>query len=242
MAIVLLAAVLSTSPARAEAPSACPIERPSDVEVSRRLAWIERQLAEAEDGVRLWFTGFVALQAMLVGVQLARLAAASTDQERIDPIVSGLGSALGLSTLLIGMPPILGAGDALRSLPRASREERHGALRIAEARLAASAAASSEVRGDISALASILYTEAAALTLLFLGQVRDAFFQAGGGILIGLGRIALHPSGAIRAWSTYRAHHEDAGCLEPPTERAPRSTILPAASRDAAGLALTITF
>lgn len=234
-----LALALLAAPARAQE-LACPEHDPSDEEVTRRLRWIERRFAESEGDVRLWFTGFVALQGLLVGVQIARLAAASTDEERIDPIVSGVGSTLGLTTLLIGVPPILGAGDAMRAAPRATSGERLASLRAAEARLRASAAASSDVRSDISAISSILYTEAAALTLLFLGQLRDAFFQAGGGILIGLGRIALHPTGAVRAWAIYRAHHPDAGCaldVVPPT-----SALRITPSIGPAGIGVTLAF
>ena len=213
IAAIAAVAVLAVAVPSARADGAeCPEIAPSDAEVTRRLAWIGARFEDTEDDVRLWWGGFVAFQTLLVGIQLTLLFAADEDSERIDPIVSGTGSAVGLATLFAFFPPILGAGDLMRSLPRETPEERLASLRVAEARLRASAAASSDVRNDISAVVSLVYNEAASLTLLFLGQTIPAFMQAGGGILVGLGRMLLHPTGAIDAWRRYSARHPDAGC------------------------------
>lgn len=245
---MLAIATLATSvpAARADA-AACPDRDPSDVEVTRRLAWIDHRVEEIEPDVRMWWSGFVAFQTLLVGVNLTLLVAANDDDGRIDPLVSGAGSVLGLITLFAFFPPMLGAGDLLRSLPRGTPGERLASLRVAEARLRSSAQASSDVRSDISAISSVLYAEAASLTLLFLGQTTGAFMQAGGGIVVGLGRMLLHPTGAIDAWRIYSARHPDAGCVpdEPPAhaEARARFVIAPVGLGSAGGgLALTLAF
>ncbi|MDQ3033224.1 MAG: hypothetical protein M3Y87_12470 [Myxococcota bacterium] len=248
--ITLLAALARPATARADEPRACPSEAPSDAEVVRRLGWLERRIDAAERDTRLWFTGFVAFQSVLVGVELTLLLSAPTDQDRIDPAVSLLGATVGLTTILALSPPILGAGDLLRSLPRDTPGARLDAMRIAEERLRASAERSSGQRGLVASVASILYTETAALTLLFLGELRGAYMQAGGGILIGLGRIFLHPTTAIDAWRVYSARHPDAACapgglalLVEPREDDLRFAIGPTAlGPGAGGFALTLAF
>lgn len=238
-ALVLIAA----GTARAEEPVACPEVAPRDAEVVRRLAWIEARLDSVEVDTRRWWSGFVALQSLLVGVNTVLLFSAERDEERYDPAVSLLGSTVGLVTLFAFYPPVLGAGDALRALPRRTADERLAALRAAEARLRHSASASRDLTNEISVAISVLYTEAAALTLLFLGDTSAAFLQAGGGIVVGLGRVLLHPAGAIHAWDAYLARHPDAACEPiPPRERAPSVALLPSATRGGLGIGLTLAF
>lgn len=247
-AALTLALLTSSVPvAHADEPAACPEVAPSDGEVTRRLAWIEQRVADNEHQVRHWFTGFAAFQALLIGVELTLLLSAPNDTDRIEPAISLFGATMGLASLFISLPPILGAGDALRSLPRDTPEDRLAALRIAEARLRASAESSSDARSDVGAIVSILYAEAASLTLLFLDQTTSAFLQAGGGIVIGLGRILLHPTGAIDAWRTYAATHEDAGCapegLALQHDPAMRFAIAPVMlGRGGGGIGLTLAF
>ncbi|WP_236518003.1 hypothetical protein [Sandaracinus amylolyticus] len=193
-------------------PPACPADPPSDAEVQRRLAWIERHVDPTERDTRWWFTGFLALHGLLTGVQLTLAIATPDDDARPDFIVNTISSGLGLITMAITTPPILGAGEFIRGLPRDTPEARLDAMRAAERRLQQSAEASGFVRSELSALASALYVEAASLTLLFLGRTSGAFLLAGGGVVLGQGRLLLHPTGAIDAWRTYSARHADAGC------------------------------
>lgn len=246
----LLAALLLASPlgARADEPAACPEAPPPDDEVQRRLAWIERQVEGNEDDVRRWFGAFVAIHTLLTGVQLTLALSTPDDQSRIDFIVNGVGGGLGLVTLLISTPPILGAGDFLRSLPRETPEDRLAAMRAAEDRLRRSAEGSGFVRSELSSIASAAYVEAASLTLLFLGRTAAAFTHAAGGLVLGQGRLLLHPTGAIDAWRTYQARHADAGCRPedaPQAElAAPALALSPAVpgGAGAVGISLTLSF
>src|SRR5690606_9294161 len=122
--------------------------------------------------------------------------------------------------------------------------ERLASLRVAEARLRQSASASRDVTSAFAAGGAVLYAEAAALTLLFLDDPDSAYLQAAGGIVFGLGRILLHPPGAIHAWRSYRTRHPDAAC-EPIAARSREHvplTVLPAAHRTGGGITLTLSF
>lgn len=212
VALALLAAALAPCGAARADEVACPDVPPSDVEVERRLAWLDRRFADTEDDVRRWYTGFVVFHTLLTGVQLTLALGARDLESSIDPIANTISSGLGLATLLISTPPILGAGDMMRALPRDTPQDRLASLRVAEARLRRSAEGSAFVRGVFSSVASALYVDAAAITVLALGRTSGAFLLGIGGTIIGQGRILLHPTGAIDAWNVYRRHHPDAGC------------------------------
>jgi ethanolamine utilization microcompartment shell protein EutS len=213
-ALAVLAA--APRPVRAD-PPACPEdiagELPSDTEVERRLAWISTRIDDTEDDIRRWYGAFVVMHTVMTGVQLTLAIATPQDENRPDFIVNTTSSALGLLTLLISTPSILGAGEALRALPRDSREARLASLRVAERRLQRSAEGSRMVRSELSAVASALYGEAASLTLLFLGRPSGAILHAAGSVVLGQGRLLLHPTGAIDSWRAYQARHPEAGCL-----------------------------
>lgn len=213
LAAFLALAILAAQPGRVAADEiACPVEAPSDDEVQRRLRWLDARFADTEDDVRRWFGAFVILHGLLTGVQLTLALATPDDDARIDFIVNTTGSGLGLLTLLISTPPILGAGEMMRGLPRATPEERLASMRVAEARLLRSAEASGFVRGPLASLASTAYVAAAAMTLLFLDRTTGAMVHAAGGTILAQGRLLLHPTGAIDAWRVYSRHHPDAGC------------------------------
>lgn len=243
--VVCLTAAGPRSRAQADEPSRCPDAAPSPAEVDARLAWIERHVAEDEDDVRRWFGAFAVIHALLAGVQVTTALAATEDGPRIDSIVNATGGALGLVTLLASTPPILGAGDALRALPRDTDAARLASLRIAEARLRRHAEAASFVRSEFASLVSIAYVEAASLTLLALGRTTAALIHAAGGVVLGQGRLLLHPTGPIAAWRTYQARHPDAACSEeaPTAEDAPEVAVSAApVGAGGAGVGLTLRF
>jgi hypothetical protein len=243
-ALLVAAAVLAAAVrARAE-PPACPDAPPADDEVRERLTWIERRIDENEDDVRRWFTAFVVLHGALAGANATIAISTPDDPQRIDMTVNTISSTLGMLTLLGAFPPILGAGDSVRGLPRATAEERLRALRVAESLLRRSADASSFVRSEGASLLSAGYVTAASLTLLFLERPAAAVVHAIGGALLGQGRLLLHPAGIVGAWKRYFARYPDAGC-EPPSSVAPeglRLAVAPALGPGHAGVALGVRF
>ena len=222
-AISLLATVVlvPSTTARAD-PPACPDVAPDDAEVTRRLDWIERVIDRDEDDVRRWYAAFVVAPALLAGVNVglafAADAGSNLDQEawwhsKATPfVVNATGSTLGLITILASTPPILGAGDFMRSLPRGTPGERLVSLREAEHRLRRDHDAVAFVRGPLASVASALYVGAASSLLLALDHTVPALLHAVGGTILAQGRLLLHPTGPLEAWRTYASRHPDAGC------------------------------
>ncbi|MDQ3031048.1 MAG: hypothetical protein M3Y87_01420 [Myxococcota bacterium] len=248
LAAILALSLLALPPGAARADEvACPEVGPDDAEVQRRLRWLEARFADTEDDVRRWFGAFIVLHGLLTGVQLTLALATPDDQSRIDFIVNTTGSGLGLVTLLLSTPPILGAGDLMRSLPRDTPEDRLASLRIAEARMRRSAEASGFVRSPLPSLATTFYVAAGGITLLLLDRPVGAILHAAGGTVLGQGRLLLHPTGAIDAWRTYLHHHADAGCTPEGAsaryDAGMRFAISPSGvGTGGAGLALTLSF
>lgn len=247
-----LSLLASAQTVRADA-STCPDDPPSDAEVVRRLDWIERSIDRDEDDVRRWYSGFIVAHTLLAGVQVA-LAFGADVQANMDQdawwhssavpfFVNATGSALGLLTLLLSTPPILGAGGFVRGLPRATPEERLVALREAERRLQRDHDAVAFVRGPLASTASALYVGAASAALVLLDQPVPALIHAVGGTILAQGRLLLHPTGPMHAWRTYVSHHPEAGCegLEigaPVAALGPRLAVAPTVL----GVSLSLTF
>lgn len=248
LAAFLALAILAAHPRTVLADDvACPEVGPPDAEVQQRLRWLEARFEDHEDDVRRWFGIFVVLHGLLTGVQLTLALATPDDQQRIDFIVNTTGSGLGLMTILISTPPILGAGEMMRSLPRDTPEARLASMRIAEARLRRSAEASGFVRGPLASLASAGYVAAASVTLLLLERTTAAFVHAAGGTLLAQGRLLLHPTGTIDSWRSYLRHHPEAGCTDEGAragyDGSLRFAVSPGAlAPGAAGLGLTLSF
>jgi hypothetical protein len=254
--VVALALALLLAPGAARAQVIeCPDEAPSDAEVTRRLAWIERSIDGDEDDVRRWFTGFAIAHALLGAVN-ATLAFSSNSGANMDSevwwrgpgapfAVNATGSFLGLITILASTPPILGAGDFVRSLDRSTPEARLASLRAAEARLMRDHDAASFVRGDLASMASTLYVAAASSTLVLLGHTVPGMLHAVGGTILAQGRLLLHPTGPISAWRTYRAHHPEAGCTPGVAAPLPAPSVAVSPSSPAGGglgVSLSVVF
>lgn len=221
LSVLATAVLASTTTARAD-PPACPDTPPDDAEVTRRLDWIERVIDRDEDDVRRWYAAFVVAHTLLAGVNVALAFAAdvgsNADQEvwwrsRAAPfVVNATGSTLGLITILASTPPILGAGDFVRRLPRGTPGERLVSLREAERRLQRDHDAVAFVRGPLASVASAVYVGAASSLLLAFDHTVPAMIHALGGTVLAQGRLLLHPTGPLEAWRTYASRHPDAAC------------------------------
>ncbi len=232
-----------TTIARADPPT-CPATPPSDAEVRERTAYLEARIAEHEPDTRHWWSGFLAFHIALTGVQLTFAIATPDDRARIDSIVFTVSGGLGLATLLITLPPLLGAGDAVRGMDAGETPEtRLARLRRIEERVRASSDSVDFIRGFLASGLSLAYTEAASLTLLFLERPSAAILHAVGATVIGQGRLLLAPTGIRDVWRRYSRRYADAGCaVDEAPPPAPSASLSIAPGPTTLGLGLSLSF
>ena len=209
--LLALALAAQSQIARADPPE-CTDAAPSDAEVTRRLRWLEARIDQHEPDMRHWYSAFLGLHIPLIGVQLVLAFATPEDERRPDFIVNTISGVLGLTTLLISNPPLMGAGDFYRRLADDTPAARYVRLRAVEGRVRSAADSVAFVQSPLSVAASLLYVEAASLTLLFLERPQGALLHAIGATIIGTSRLLLHPTGIWHVWRSYQARHADAGC------------------------------
>lgn len=220
-------AALTPSPARAEDDPVC--EPLSDAEVRARFAEVRGYVREHEPDTRHWATGFLSLHLAMVGVQLAIAASAPDEGAMVEGWIGVLSSTLGVGTLLVSWPSLVGAGDALDELPRDRPEEARASLARAEQRLRRAADQVGFVRSPFNTTLNALYLAgASSVQLVGWQRVSGAFVLSVGGSLVAQGRVLLFPTGIRTAWLRYRRAHPDAACEPTPTEPAPSVAILPA--------------
>jgi hypothetical protein len=215
LAVLLSIAVSSMAPmASAQDDDArCLLEGPSDDEVRERLAVARTAIGHHEPDMRHWYTAFLVMHGVMGGVQIALFIAAADDDQRADFGFQALSSVLGMATLLISTPPLLGAGGTLDAMPESTEEERRIKLVSAESLMRRSSDAVSFVRGPVSSLLTTGYGLAAsAVLLLAFERPTAALTLAAGTALLGQGRLLLHPWGIRDAWTAYRRRYENAGC------------------------------
>lgn len=214
LSIVALIVAPTIRTARAQADEErCLTEGPSDAEVRERLAYARTAIGAHEPDMRHWYTAFMIMHGVMGGVQITLFIAAPDDGQRADFGFQALSSVLGMATLLISTPPLLGAGGTLDGMPESTEEERRIKLVSAESLLRRSAEAVSFVRGPVSSLLTAGYGVAASTVLLLaFERPSAALLLAGGTALIGQGRLLLHPWGIRDAWNAYRRRYTDAGC------------------------------
>ena len=244
----ILVASLAAAPAHAQDDDLARCEGfgLDDVEVTARLADVRAQIGHHEPDVRHWLTAFAVLHGALLGGELALGFTASNDGARVDAIIGAISSGLGLATLLISFPPIVGAGGTLDAMPEDTAEQRVAKLVRAERLMRESAASVSFVRGPLAALLSAGYVAvAASIQIVGFGRETGGYVLMAGGIVLGQGRLLLHPDGILHAWRRYRFAHPDAGC-EAGTRASEGSPIawqlLPTAMPGGGGLGFTLTF
>lgn len=222
LAVLVLLALWAPRPDRALAQdeTACD-EVPDDAAVRARIAEVRAAIGAHEPDMRHWWTAFLIVHGVMGGVQLTLFVSAPEDGPRADFGMQALSSFLGMSTLLISTPPLMGAGGTLDGMAEDTEEARLVKLESAESLLRRSADAVSFVRGPISSLLTTGYGEAASLVLLLaFNRPTAAMLLAAGSALLGQGRLLLHPWGIRDAWRDYQRRHPDAGCTwsaRPPT-------------------------
>lgn len=212
---VLLAGLLLGRASTARADGTQCTETPTDSDVRRRLEVLGNHVRHEEPPMRRWWTTFALLHLTMASTSAILAASAEDDGFRAEMLVGLTGSALAVSTLLIFSPALLGAGDSLRGLPEGTAEERLYKMRIAEGILHRSATTVDFLRSWLPTSLTALYVAGASGTLLLaFERTTGAFTHMVGGMILGLGRVLLHPTGSRDAWRRYSRAHPDADCEE----------------------------
>lgn len=218
VALVLVLVPLPALTVRADDP-VC--EDLPDAEVEARLRQVRGFVRHHEPDMRHWATAFLSLHLAMVGVQLSLAITADNEGAIVDGWVGVLSSTLGVGTLLISWPSLIGAGDAIDELPTGTPEERRYALARAEQRMRRASDQVGFVRSPFNVTLNALYLGAASsFTLIGWGRVSGAFILSAGGSIIAQGRVLLLPTGIREEWLRYHRRHPDAGC-EPLVVSAP---------------------
>ncbi|GAB4208521.1 MAG: hypothetical protein OHK0013_27060 [Sandaracinaceae bacterium] len=227
---ILLAAVLSlvvvVAPARADDPIC---EELPDDEVAARLRVVRAHFAQHEPDTRHWATAFLSLHLVMTGIQLSLAFTADNDGARADGWTGTVSSALGVATMLISWPHILGAGGEIDGMPTGTPAERRWALARAEQRLRRAADQVGFVRSPFTTTLNALYVGAAgSFVLLGWGRIVGGFLLAIGGSVLAQGRVLLFPYGIRDAWRRYLRAHPDAACDPGPAPaRGPSVSLVP---------------
>lgn len=236
-----LSVALATGAARAD-DVAC--EELPDEEVRARLRQVRRAIEVHEPDTRRWATAFLSLHLAMVGVQLSLALTADNEGAQVDGWVGAFSSALGVGTLLVSFPSLIGAGDAIDALPVATAAERRASLARAEQRMRRASDQVAFVRSPFTTTLNALYVgSAGAFTLLGWRRIAGGFLLAIGGSVLSQGRVLLFPTGIREAWLRYRRAHPDAACSpdepdEPAASGPPRLVVAPAG----VGASLFLTF
>ena len=187
------------------------------------------------------------LHGVSLGAQPVLGYTATIERVRNDELVGDISSGLGYVTLLTSFPPLLGAGGSLDAMPKDTPKQRLAKLVRAEQLLRASADSVAFVRGPLASLLSAGYVAAVAGLLIgvnFPNGGSGAFVMAAGGVVLGQGRLLLHPDGILHEWRRYRFQHPDAGCAAPtaPPAVAMRWDLAPTVLPEGGGLAFSLSF
>ncbi len=245
-----LAVLAAAAPALAQEPSEAEIARCQDfglddADVTARIHDIRARIEQHEPAMRHWLTAAAVLHGALLGAELVLGFTANGDGPRNEAIIGAISSGLGLVTLFTSFPPLVGAGGQLDAMPEDTPEQRLSKLVRAEAILHASADGVSFVRGPVASLLSAGYVAVVASLLATVFQRESgAYVLAAGGVVLGQGRLLVHPDGILHEWRRYWFLHPDAGC-EPvvrPTSIALNWSVGPAAMPSGGGLGLSLSF
>lgn len=214
MVPALAAAVSEGRAAAADCQVAAPV---GEDQMRARLSEIESIFARREPEMRIWFGSFAALHTVMAGASVA-LAVDEDDPDTRGAVWMGAaGSALALVTLLAAQPPLLRARVDLEGWPDETEDALRSKLAFAEARLRKSAKAARGLRSAWPRILSGVYSlGSAAFVWLAFDRPLGAVQQMGGGILIGQGRISLHPIGIAEDWEQYAQTYGscDGGAIE----------------------------
>jgi hypothetical protein len=203
--------IAPTTPVWADEPDACP--ELTDEEVTARLREVRNTFEHHEPDMRHWATAFLSLHLTMVAVQASLAVTADNEGAIVDGWVGTISSSLGVITMLISFPPLLGSGGMMDEAVIATPRDRRIALARAEQRFRRDSDAVNAVRGPVNPILNAVYLGGVGIfTLAGWQRVTGAFITSAGGSVLAQGRALLHPSGIRDAWRVYLRRYPNAAC------------------------------
>lgn len=192
-----------------------PCPPPTDLQIEARITEVNRIFDDHEGPMTWWWTGFMGFHAaMAAGMSIVYNTQDS--HARQETAVGLVGSALGATTLFFVDPPLMRRASDLDPLPRDTPDARRRYLKVAESMLEEQANKSRFARSWLAHGMAFAYTTGAAIFVwLALDRPIGGLRNFLGGLVIGQGRILLHPTGAADAWDAYEERHIE-NCGEAP--------------------------
>jgi hypothetical protein len=213
-----IAVIVQAHEAEAQnAPSPAPAPPSSD---EQRYAWLDAELARAEGPTERWYTGWTATYGWLTLGQAALAASAPNAGLRVDAIVGGINSALGLLAMLAAPHTMLGARDRLRRFDASTALGAYERRRRAEYVLHVTAAEERFYGSWIPLAVAVIPSSIGAYVLIHdYHQELAGWATLGAGVGVTLVQVLTRPSIATRAWKRYvdEFHPEPNGQI-PPTD------------------------
>ena len=203
--------IAPTTRAWADEPDVCP--ELTDEEVSARLREVRNTFEHHEPDMRHWATAFLSPHLTMVAVQASLTATADNEGAIVDGWVGTISSSLGVITMLISFPPLLGSGGMMDDAIVATPRDRRIALARAEQRFRRDSDAVNSARGPVNPILNAVYLGGVGIfTLAGWHRVTGAFITSAGGTVLAQGRALLHPSGIRDAWRVYLRRYPHAAC------------------------------
>jgi hypothetical protein len=177
---------------------------PSDMEIERRLDFIEQRLDASHRHAQIWYWSWMTVNlGVTVGLSVGSALTEDGDT-RASFIPQAVLAALGVADLTVLRPLEARFGaEPIRGLPDATRAQRLEKLERAEALLRSNAARAEGRRSWLVHLANFGLNAAAGAATYFTGRTSDALISFGSGWAGGELYIWSEPGAPARDWQDY---------------------------------------
>jgi hypothetical protein len=180
-----------------------------DTEARSRVAYIQRRLDVQQFPARVWRYGWIiGFSTLAVGSALRPVIFG--EHELPAGIVGGVGSLLGLASVLVNDEHNAHAGDDLRVYLAHTNDPWPLRLRVAEQAFRECARVEAFTRSWPAQIArAVVSFSSWAIIAYATGQQTSGALNLGAGLVIGQLSNITHPSGMVDAWNGYVARHPD---------------------------------
>lgn len=230
----LFTSVAGQDGARADEPARC-----VEGEARRRLAELRAAVDDEADHAVTWSSAWVATGASLAFGSFTRAALTRDDDDRIDPLVSGVASLFIPAAILARPLRVIADREALRALAGPDVDgDACAALARAEALVAWSAGDEAAKVGPVAHAVNVGGNVAIGLLLaLVFHHGWAGLLNGAGGIALGELQIATQPTGLVAL-----VHAREGGAAQEAARPARRWSLMPVLAGPSRGVSVEIAF